>query len=63
MTKDYPVQAYLPPLYNRMILGLSKYTGSSKSKIATKAIEKYFDDMHPQEREKILSLEKTIKQL
>jgi predicted DNA-binding protein len=60
MAKDDSVRVYVPPLYNRMISGLSKYAGTSKSKIVAKAVEKFFDEMHPMEREKILSMDKTV---
>ena len=59
--KDNPVQSYIPPLYNRLLSGLSKYTGTSKSQVVSKAVEKYFDEMTPGEREKILNIDKAVK--
>ncbi len=60
-TKERVIQSVVPPLYNRMISGMSKYTGTSKSQVVSKAVEKYFDSMSPGEREHILNIDKAVK--
>ena len=61
MSKPNSVTAYIKPKYDRLINGLSKLDGSSKSEVAAKAIEQYFDAMHPKDREKILNIDKAVR--
>ena len=53
-TQERAVKAYLPPLYARYTLGYKLYTGMSTSECVATAIKKFFDEMAPTEKDKIL---------
>lgn len=57
-THERAIKSYLPPLYSKLTKNMAKLTGQSASSIVVDAVKNKFDNMAPQDRERILKSEK-----